>query len=789
MQLNRRTVITINGRDITSRITSGTIRISEMIANEEFRFGELCIDMFECQVYGFDNDVSGQEIFVNCIENPDPGILAVNDGRLAVSDGNLGLSRGASTRLFTGVIDSCKRDYTNTYRDIVAYNFTKRDYDVTSWWNLFWDGKSVATLKEIRQSLNTYLGITEINKVLPNDSLEINSSGLSVNGITYEYVIRCIGELQRCFPHINRDGLMEYITLGDNTHTLDGLYEKNRSEWKDVNAEKVTGVAVYSTSDDCVQSYGSMTNPYVISGNMFLLNMTAEALNILLSNFYNGIKDITYTPCELNMIVSDLSIKLGDQISYDGKTSYVFENTLTGVQYVDQELRAGGDQYRSKEVESASDMIIEGSKFLRIEKNIDSLVIEIGSVEENLEDNYYTKTETNTQITNSADGVKVYVSEHYTTQETTAEVKSNAIKTDFTHHLATSLSSGVTKNTPGWDIDTTLTATNKYLWVYHTYTYGDNHTSDTVPIIDGVYGDKGDPGTAVTVSGIEYAASTSGTTAPSSGWSTIIPTVAQGSFLWTKTLYSDNTVAYTASRQGNDGTGVSISSQEVKYQTSESGTTVPTGEWSQTVPSVSQGEYLWTRTVVTYSDGVSTTGYSVARNGVDGATGATGTGISSLVTLYYSNDVHLAPNAPTSEVTTDQASVQGAWTKAVPKLDDIYRYMYRCDQVYYDDNTITWTEPVEDLSITTLTQRMSYAEQQITPEAITQTVSRTFVSKEEFNNLSVGGENLIHESDTYDYEGKYFFVAGLKLSGRNGVLKLRKSATDEKTLTMKVGGY
>ena len=67
MQLNRRTVITINGRDITSRITSGTIRISEMIANEEFRFGELCIDMFECQVYGFDNDVSGQEIFVNCI--------------------------------------------------------------------------------------------------------------------------------------------------------------------------------------------------------------------------------------------------------------------------------------------------------------------------------------------------------------------------------------------------------------------------------------------------------------------------------------------------------------------------------------------------------------------------------------------------------------------------------------------------------------------------------------------------------------------------------------------------
>lgn len=73
--------------------------------------------------------------------------------------------------------------------------------------------------------------------------------------------------------------------------------------------------------------------------------------------------------------------------------------------------------------------------------------------------------------------------------------------------------------------------------------------------------------------------------------------------------------------RGSDGTSVSIASQEVRYQASASGTTPPTGAWSTTVPSTSAGQYLWTRTIVTYSDGTSTTSYSVSHNGADGADG------------------------------------------------------------------------------------------------------------------------------------------------------------------------
>lgn len=146
-------------------------------------------------------------------------------------------------------------------------------------------------------------------------------------------------------------------------------------------------------------------------------------------------------------------------------------------------------------------------------------------------------------------------------------------------------------------------------------------------------GANGANGTSVTVksTAVTYQVSTSGTTAPTGSWVTTIPSVPAGQYLWTKTVvtYSDNksTTAYSVSRSGtngSNGSSVTVSSTAVTYQASASGTTVPTGTWATTIPGTSAGQYLWTRTVVTYSDGKSTTSYSVSRNGTNGANGANG---------------------------------------------------------------------------------------------------------------------------------------------------------------------
>lgn len=70
--------------------------------------------------------------------------------------------------------------------------------------------------------------------------------------------------------------------------------------------------------------------------------------------------------------------------------------------------------------------------------------------------------------------------------------------------------------------------------------------------------------------------------------------------------------------------GVSISSTSVTYGVSASGTQEPSS-WSSVIPpTTDEYPYLWTRTVVNYTDGKFTTSYSVSHNGKDGEKGETG---------------------------------------------------------------------------------------------------------------------------------------------------------------------
>lgn len=146
----------------------------------------------------------------------------------------------------------------------------------------------------------------------------------------------------------------------------------------------------------------------------------------------------------------------------------------------------------------------------------------------------------------------------------------------------------------------------------------------------GAKGDKGDKGTGVTIESkaIEYQAGSSGTTAPTGTWSPTIPTVSQGQYLWTRTTvtYSDGnqTVSYSAARQGVNGTSPTVSSSKVQYQQSTSGTTVPTGTWVDTPPAAVAGQYMWSKTTATYSDGKTAVSYNVTRNGSNGAKGDKG---------------------------------------------------------------------------------------------------------------------------------------------------------------------
>lgn len=127
-------------------------------------------------------------------------------------------------------------------------------------------------------------------------------------------------------------------------------------------------------------------------------------------------------------------------------------------------------------------------------------------------------------------------------------------------------------------------------------------------------------------------------------------------------------------------TGKGIKSTAITYQASTSGTTVPTGTWSGSIPTVSSGQYLWVRTIFSYSDDTTSTIYSVSRMGTNGANGTNGKSIGSVVNYYLAT-------ASSSGVTT----ATSGWTTAVQSVSAAKKYLWNYEVVKYTDGTVAST--------------------------------------------------------------------------------------------------
>lgn len=145
--------------------------------------------------------------------------------------------------------------------------------------------------------------------------------------------------------------------------------------------------------------------------------------------------------------------------------------------------------------------------------------------------------------------------------------------------------------------------------------------------------------------------------------------------------YSWAKIKGEAGAKGDKGdTGKGVKSTSVAYQVSTSGTTVPTGTWSGSVPSASAGQYLWTRTIITYTDDTTSTIYSVGRMGTNGANGTNGKSIGSVVNYYLAT-------ASSSGVTT----ATSGWTTAVQSVSAAKKYLWNYEVVKYTDGTVAST--------------------------------------------------------------------------------------------------
>lgn len=237
-------------------------------------------------------------------------------------------------------------------------------------------------------------------------------------------------------------------------------------------------------------------------------------------------------------------------------------------------------------------------------------------------------------------------------------------------------------NASGSGISNSPTGKTYIGFAYNKTTATESNTpSDyTWSLIKGEKGDQGVPGAKgadgkTTYTWIKYSDNSTGSGMYDTPKST---TQYIGIAVNKTTATESNTPSdYTWSKfKGDDGAdGKGIKSTAVTYQVSTSGTTPPTGTWNSSIPSVAANQYLWTRTVITYTDNTTSTSYSVGKMGANGAkgdkgdtgpAGADGDGIVSVSNTYQiGSSGTTAPTGSWSATVPSPQKGKYLWTKTV----------------------------------------------------------------------------------------------------------------------------
>lgn len=150
-----------------------------------------------------------------------------------------------------------------------------------------------------------------------------------------------------------------------------------------------------------------------------------------------------------------------------------------------------------------------------------------------------------------------------------------------------------------------------------TYAIGYNDgTSDTFTVTNGA---KGDPGDNAYV-WIKYASQEPTESSHSFG---DVPDnwigVYSGNLSSAPTDWTQYKWFEMKGQKGDIGDAATLDSYATEYLSSDSGTVIPSGSWTTSIPSVAQGKYLWTRTTLVFNTGDTVAYYSVSRMGIDGA--------------------------------------------------------------------------------------------------------------------------------------------------------------------------
>lgn len=357
----------------TSQVYEESMYLCESILEKEnIEFVGCIASKFSIKVHDLKDDIKGKKIVA----------LIHTEG-----------TEDEPIQLFNGIVDSAVKQSNRLIKEIIAYDelYTKGNIEVSSWYN------SLAfpiSLKDLRDSLFKYIGITQEEKALPNDDILVQKQ-YDPKSLQALSVIKAICQINGAFGIINRDGNFEYRILGKISNPYPSMYlfpstnlfpanpvvavataeriaseiqAENFSFYKKVNYEEyevkpVDKLTIRQNENDAGVTYGAGTNNYIIQGNMFAYGLDASTLKNVAANIYQNVQGFSYHPftsennglpfleCGKDAVsytMIDYENSTNDNIAYNQQEFYILNRELTGIQALRDSYGANGEEYQTE---------------------------------------------------------------------------------------------------------------------------------------------------------------------------------------------------------------------------------------------------------------------------------------------------------------------------------------------------------------------------------------------------------------------------------------------------------
>lgn len=335
-----------------SGILAESFRLTESLCdNDSLEFVGCVASQCQVSLYDVEYDVKGQRMTVMIDDIP----------------------------MFDGIVDSVEIQTPSLVKKITAYDklYSISDVDVAAWYQGLTFPR---TLKQIRDSLLTYLGLTWESADLPADDVSVAKEyePRTLNGLA---CLKAICQINGCCGIINRYGKFEfrYVTSAcaglypsiwtfpsattfpsgqtiENKYLL-GYYENMKYQEYYVNP--VTKVQIRPSEDEIGVTEGSGSNKYIIQANMWARNLNVLVLHGIAEGILDKLKNVTFHPCNIRgdglpfLEVGDVieyPINL-DNVSqeggYNASVFLIMSRTFTGTQFLRDVFTARGTENQS----------------------------------------------------------------------------------------------------------------------------------------------------------------------------------------------------------------------------------------------------------------------------------------------------------------------------------------------------------------------------------------------------------------------------------------------------------